>query len=176
MIQYFGHGVLHGDLHFFQLSFPQHTVSGIEPEPFVLVQPAGDIHTVFPFQYGVDSLDNTERFRIFLYAFLIKAAWPFISSPTAPRTDVYTAESSSAERSPATTQVFSSNSLAAFRSSRTLAMASVRDDLNAANELLLNTCVVAGDRSALEDSAVYTSVLGAVGELIKGQAAFIRKA
>ena len=57
-----------------------------------------------------------------------------------------------------------------------LAMASVRDDLNAANELLLNTCVVAGDRSALEDSAVYTSVLGAVGELIKGQAAFIRKA
>lgn len=57
-----------------------------------------------------------------------------------------------------------------------LAMESVRDDLNAANELLLNTCVVAGDRSALEDSAVYTSVLGAVAELIKGQAAFISKA
>lgn len=57
-----------------------------------------------------------------------------------------------------------------------LALTSLRDDLNAANELLLNTCVVAGDRGALEDSAVYTSVLGAIGELIQGQAAFISKA
>lgn len=57
-----------------------------------------------------------------------------------------------------------------------LAVASVRDDLNAANELLLNTCVVAGDRSALEDSAVYTSVISAISELIQGQAAFISKA
>ena len=57
-----------------------------------------------------------------------------------------------------------------------LAMASHRDDLNVANELLINTCVVAGDKEALEDAAVYTAVLTAVGELIQGQAAFISKA
>lgn len=57
-----------------------------------------------------------------------------------------------------------------------LAMASMGEDLSGANELLLNTCVVAGDRSALEDSAVYTSVISAISELIKGQAAFISKA
>lgn len=57
-----------------------------------------------------------------------------------------------------------------------LAMASLRDDLNAANDLLINSCVVAGDKLALDDAAVYTSVLSAIGELIQGQTAFIRKA
>lgn len=57
-----------------------------------------------------------------------------------------------------------------------LAMATHRNDLNVANELLINTCVVAGDKEALEDAAVYTAVLTAVGELIQGQAAFISKA
>lgn len=57
-----------------------------------------------------------------------------------------------------------------------LAMANHRDDLDKANELLINSCVVAGDRQALEDSAVYTTLLTAISEMIKGQAAFIAKA
>lgn len=57
-----------------------------------------------------------------------------------------------------------------------LAMAAHKDDLGAANDLLLNNCVKAGDRQALEDSAVYTTVLSAISELISGQAAFISKA
>lgn len=57
-----------------------------------------------------------------------------------------------------------------------LAMASKKDDLTAANELLLNNCVKAGDMEALEDSAVYTTVLTAITEMISGQTAFISKA
>ena len=57
-----------------------------------------------------------------------------------------------------------------------LAMAAHKDDLGAANDLLLNNCVKAGDREALEDSAVYTTVLSAISALISGQAAFISKA
>ena len=57
-----------------------------------------------------------------------------------------------------------------------LAMASKKDDLTAANDLLLNNCVKAGDMEALEDSAVYTTVLTAITEMISGQAAFISKA
>ena len=57
-----------------------------------------------------------------------------------------------------------------------LAMSSHRDDLDKANDLLINSCVVAGDKEALEDSSVYTTVLMAISEMIKGQAAFIAKA
>ena len=57
-----------------------------------------------------------------------------------------------------------------------LAMASHREDLDKANDLLINNCVVAGDKEALEDSSVYTTVLLAISEMIKGQAAFIAKA
>lgn len=57
-----------------------------------------------------------------------------------------------------------------------LAMTSHKDDISAANELLINSCVKAGNMEALEDSAVYTTVLSAISELISGQAAFISKA
>ena len=57
-----------------------------------------------------------------------------------------------------------------------LAMAKKKDDLEEANDFLIRTCVAAGNMEALEDSAVYTSVLTAIGQLIAGQAAFISKA
>lgn len=57
-----------------------------------------------------------------------------------------------------------------------LAMAKKKDDLEEANDILIRNCVAAGDMEALEDSAVYTSVLTAIGQLIAGQAAFISKA
>lgn len=57
-----------------------------------------------------------------------------------------------------------------------LAMAKKKDDLEEANDILIKNCVAAGDMEALEDSAVYTSVLTAIGQLIAGQAAFISKA
>ena len=57
-----------------------------------------------------------------------------------------------------------------------LAMAKKREDLEEANDILIRNCVAAGNMEALEDSAVYTSVLTAIGELIAGQAAFISKA
>ena len=57
-----------------------------------------------------------------------------------------------------------------------LAMARKNDDLEEANDILIRNCVAAGNMAALEDSAVYTSVLTAIGQLIAGQAAFISKA
>ena len=57
-----------------------------------------------------------------------------------------------------------------------LAIANKKDDLESANEILIKNCVKAGNMEALEDSAVYTSVLTAIGQLIAGQAAFISKA
>lgn len=57
-----------------------------------------------------------------------------------------------------------------------LAMAKKKDNLEEANDILIRNCVVAGNMEALEDSAVYTSVLTAIGRLIGGQAAFISKA
>lgn len=57
-----------------------------------------------------------------------------------------------------------------------LAMAKKKDDLEEANDILIRNCVAAGNMEALEDSAVYTSVLTAIGQLIAGQAAFISKA
>lgn len=57
-----------------------------------------------------------------------------------------------------------------------LAMAKKKDDLEEANDILIRNCVAAGNMEALEDSAVYTSVLTAIGQLIEGQAAFISKA
>lgn len=57
-----------------------------------------------------------------------------------------------------------------------LAIANKKNDLEAANDIMIKACVKAGDMQALEDSAVYTSVLKAIGQLISGQAAFISKA
>ena len=57
-----------------------------------------------------------------------------------------------------------------------LAMAKKKDDLEVANDILIRNCVAAGNMKALDDSAVYTSVLTAIGQLIAGQAAFISKA
>ena len=57
-----------------------------------------------------------------------------------------------------------------------LAMAKKKEDLEEANAILIRNSVAAGNMEALEDSAVYTSVLTAIGELIAGQAAFISKA
>ena len=57
-----------------------------------------------------------------------------------------------------------------------LAMAKKKDDLEEANDIQIRNCVAAGNMEALEDSAVYTSVLTAIGQLIAGQAAFISKA
>lgn len=57
-----------------------------------------------------------------------------------------------------------------------LAIAHQRDDINAANELLIANCVVAGDKEALEDGVVYSSVLEAIGGLLKAQGAFTSKA
>jgi len=57
-----------------------------------------------------------------------------------------------------------------------LAMAKKKDDLEEANDILIRNCVAADNMKALDDSAVYTSVLTAIGQLIAGQAAFISKA
>ena len=57
-----------------------------------------------------------------------------------------------------------------------LAMAKKKDDLEEANDILIRNCVASGNMKALDDSAVYTSVLTAIGQLIAGQAAFISKA
>lgn len=57
-----------------------------------------------------------------------------------------------------------------------LAMAGHKDDVGAANEMLIKNCVKAGCMEALDDSAVYTSVISAIAQLISGQAAFMRKA
>lgn len=57
-----------------------------------------------------------------------------------------------------------------------LAVAKKKDDLEAANDILIKNCVKAGNMEAMEDSTVYTSVLTAIGQLIAGQAAFISKA
>lgn len=50
-------------------------------------------------------------------------------------------------------------------------------DFEAANEVLINNCVVAGDREVLnEDYAVYSSVMQALQGLTEAAQAFIRKA
>lgn len=50
-------------------------------------------------------------------------------------------------------------------------------DYEAANAVLINNCVVAGDRDVLdEDYAVYSAVMQAMKELTEAAQAFIRKA
>ena len=55
-------------------------------------------------------------------------------------------------------------------------MASKKDDLEAANEVLIKNCVQAGDMEALEDAAVYTKMIETLGEMIAGAQAFIKNA
>lgn len=51
------------------------------------------------------------------------------------------------------------------------------EDYEAANAVLINNCVVAGDREVLdEDYAVYSAVMQAMKELTEAAQAFIRKA
>ena len=57
-----------------------------------------------------------------------------------------------------------------------MAMASKKDDLEAANEVLIKNCVQAGDMEALEDAAVYTKMIETLGEMIAGAQAFIKNA
>ena len=57
-----------------------------------------------------------------------------------------------------------------------MAMASKKDDLEAANEILIKNCVQGGDMEALEDAAVYTKMIETLGEMITGAQAFIKNA
>lgn len=57
-----------------------------------------------------------------------------------------------------------------------MAMASKKDDLEAANEILIKNCVQGGDMDALEDAAVYTKMIETLGEMIAGAQAFIKNA
>lgn len=57
-----------------------------------------------------------------------------------------------------------------------MAMASKKDDLEAANEILIKNCVQAGDMEALEDAAVYTKMIETLGEMVSGAKAFITNA
>ena len=57
-----------------------------------------------------------------------------------------------------------------------MAMASKKDDLEAANDILIKTCVQDGDMEALEDAAVYTKMVETLGEMIAGAQAFIKNA
>ena len=57
-----------------------------------------------------------------------------------------------------------------------MAMASKKDDLEAANEILIKNCVQGGDMEALEDAAVYTKMIETLGEMIAGAQAFIKNA
>lgn len=57
-----------------------------------------------------------------------------------------------------------------------MAMASKKDDLEAANEILIKNCVQDGDMYALEDAAVYTKMIETLGEMITGAQAFIANA
>ena len=55
-----------------------------------------------------------------------------------------------------------------------MAMASKKDDLEAANDILIKNCVQDGDMEALEDAAVYTKMIETLGEMIAGAQAFIK--
>lgn len=57
-----------------------------------------------------------------------------------------------------------------------MAMASKKDDLEAANDILIKNCVQGGDMEALEDAAVYTKMIETLGEMIAGAQAFIANA
>lgn len=57
-----------------------------------------------------------------------------------------------------------------------MAMAAKKDDLEAANDVLIKNCVKEGDMDALEDAAVYTKILETLGEMIGGAKAFITNA
>lgn len=57
-----------------------------------------------------------------------------------------------------------------------MAMASKKDDLEAANDILIKNCVQGGDMEALEDAAVYTKMVETLGEMITGAQAFIKNA
>jgi len=57
-----------------------------------------------------------------------------------------------------------------------LAVAAKGNNISEANELMLNTCVKAGDREALEDGAVYSVVISSISQMIKAQAAFMNPA
>lgn len=57
-----------------------------------------------------------------------------------------------------------------------MAMASKKDDLEAANDILIKNCVQYGDMEALEDAAVYTKMVETLGEMIAGAQAFIKNA
>lgn len=57
-----------------------------------------------------------------------------------------------------------------------MAMASKKDDLEAANDILIKNCVQGGDMEALEDAAVYTKMIETLGEMINGAQAFIKNA
>lgn len=50
-------------------------------------------------------------------------------------------------------------------------------DFEAANNVLINNCVVAGDKNAIDDDyAVYSTLLSAIQEMTEAVQAFIRKA
>lgn len=51
-----------------------------------------------------------------------------------------------------------------------------KEEYEKANDALVKNCVKAGNMEALEDFAVYQSVLSSIQDISKGQAAFIRKA
>lgn len=51
-----------------------------------------------------------------------------------------------------------------------------KEEYEKANDAMIKNCVKAGDREALEDFAVYQTVLESIQQISKGQAAFIRKA
>ena len=57
-----------------------------------------------------------------------------------------------------------------------MAMASKKDDLEAANDILIKNCVQGGDMEALDDAAVYTKMIETLGEMIAGAQAFIANA
>ena len=57
-----------------------------------------------------------------------------------------------------------------------MAMASKKDDMEAANDILIKNCVQGGDTEALEDAAVYTKMMETLGEMIAGAQAFIKNA
>lgn len=51
-----------------------------------------------------------------------------------------------------------------------------KEEYDKANEFLIKNCVKAGDREALDDFAVYQTVLASIQKISEGQTAFIRKA
>lgn len=57
-----------------------------------------------------------------------------------------------------------------------MAMASKKDDMEAANDILIKNCVQGGDMEALEDASVYIKMMETLGEMIAGAQAFIKNA